>query len=1195
MSSTNDNHGKWSCVSNHHSISPLLTNLWNNFITHVHRDRLKMDDILKILSYCFNISSTMTGETRIIFESFKAAKLVLPINDNDEYKINHLSSSFYVNGFLVGFSSCYAASCRPGLSTCYTPTCPNKLYTQWLHIYNHVSKMEEKTWTEHVPKHILNTYPMREIKRQSAIAELIQSEIDYCKDLTILEEIYAIPFLKSQQIINQRQQNKFYAIVFESTLKLTKYHQQLCYQLVNHRQDTSLLFVDFVGNALLKHNSLLVDIYLTHANIHVEALHILNKEMDKNSSFKTFIEHQNEHPLTRKLDIHHYLTRPTLRLPKYKLQLETIAKYTDHMADQVALAAAIDTIHDLLNRMNDTIKRAEKRIQLLSMTSSISSSSLLLNTTHLHYHLQQATLIHHDRLQLSRVTSHSLRVQMCYVFLFSHALLITKPKGPPGNETFELIGRPIPLPMLSVTIQPNNLIIRRLSIKKQQKKSDLRHRFSLISNISSSESTESSSSSSSSSPSFETTSTLSPTTFSTTNTFSEIQTQLDQSLPSSSSSPLQQKQSPPPRIYLKSPDHYKQPNLGWKTSIVRPSSPTVTGLHVRARFFQAWNDIKKFQHHKKTFPTLEKMDKEKATSQQQKRTNSSSSSFFKRSSSLLLDRQSILYSSPLSLLTNTVSSSPTSPPHSSFTLFHSPSSSSTSSSSQQQQQSPTIKKYGQTRLTIKHLAYPEYHFDLRCQHHQQRDQWVECIQKALNDSSMKMIMKLPDLKKKNHPPFKLNMICDVPVGSNHSIDVNGDKKLLTGCGRIHCTLPFETSKGHHMIALGTQYGLWLASKEDSEFQLLDMIECHQLDIINNNIIIARSHRTLKAYTLDENYLSRLNNNNNNNINDNNHEEDDHLSTTYPYHSSLPPPSSTSPSSFLSSSTTKSHFSTTFNCTTIKKSKVIYFKIGTLYQKSVLCYLTKTIKHSLLKHHTSHYYLTILSLKSLQQQQQHYPYFKKEKTILLQLEDAVSFDIYNNQIYIRSLYHGIECVDVKTNHSIILNMNQQQHSTTTTSPTFSSIFSPILNDRPLQSSHPCNKYDIDNDNNNDNNQLHWIGCLHIPKDINYQSSSLALLCNRQQAYMVNMSTMTLFPEKEFSIPFESNVKSIAMIYPYLILFSTNVIEIRHIENSELVQVIPGQHIRCIYLSSSQQDTSPIIHFTMLKQTDHHILSVYQLVQ
>lgn len=248
-----------------------------------------------------------------------------------------------------------------------------------------------------------------------------------------------------------------------------------------------------MGNALLQHNSLLVDIYLTHANIHVEALHILNKEMDKNISFRNFIEQQNDHPLTRKLDIHHYLTRPTLRLPKYKLQLETIAKYTDHMADQVALAAAIDTIHDLLNRMNDTIKRAEKRIQLLSMTSSIfsSTSSLLLNTTLLHHHLQQATLLHHDRLQLSRVTSHSLRVQMCHVFLFSHALLLTKPKGPPGNETFELIGRPIPLPMLSVTLQPNNLIIRRLSIKKQQKKSDLRHRFSLISNISSSESSES--------------------------------------------------------------------------------------------------------------------------------------------------------------------------------------------------------------------------------------------------------------------------------------------------------------------------------------------------------------------------------------------------------------------------------------------------------------------------------------------------------------------------------------------------------------------------------------------------------------------------------------------------------------------------------------------------------------------------------
>lgn len=128
------------------------------------------------------------------------------------------------------------------------------------------------------------------------------------------------------------------------------------------------------------------------------------------------------------------------------------------------------------------------------------------------------------------------------------------------------------------------------------------------------------------------------------------------------------------------------------------------------------------------------------------------------------------------------------------------------------------------------------------------------------------------------------------------------------------------------------------------------------------------------------------------------------------------------------------------------------------------------------------------------------------------------------------------------------MNQHQHRSTpsSTSSFFPSSFSC---DYSLQQSQHRHKNDNDNNNNNNNDdsQLHWIGCLHIPKDIDYQSSSLALLCNRQQAYMINISTMTLFPEKEFNISFESNVKSIAMIYPYLILFSTNVIEIRHIEN------------------------------------------------
>lgn len=92
----------------------------------------------------------MTGQTRILFSSFLAAKLLLPEHNNGTHinpsttiatdnQHTYVISSLLqdqVNGFLVGFAHCYAAGCKPTQPSCYAPTCPHKIYTQWLSVYN---------------------------------------------------------------------------------------------------------------------------------------------------------------------------------------------------------------------------------------------------------------------------------------------------------------------------------------------------------------------------------------------------------------------------------------------------------------------------------------------------------------------------------------------------------------------------------------------------------------------------------------------------------------------------------------------------------------------------------------------------------------------------------------------------------------------------------------------------------------------------------------------------------------------------------------------------------------------------------------------------------------------------------------------------------------------------------------------------
>lgn len=62
-----------------------------------------------------------------------------------------------------------------------------------------------------------------------------------------------------------------------------------------------------------------------------------------------------------------------------------------------------------------------------------------------------------------------------------------------------------------------------------------------------------------------------------------------------------------------------------------------------------------------------------------------------------------------------------------------------------------------------------------------------------------------------------------------------------------------------------------------------------------------------------------------------------------------------------------------------------------------------------------------------------------------------------------------------------------------------------------------------------------------------------------------------------IEWEGKAQRVAMHMPYILLFDTHFIEIRHIETGHLVQIIPGSEIRCVWdgraIDSETGVTSP----------------------
>ncbi|KAI9300993.1 CNH domain-containing protein [Cunninghamella echinulata] len=100
----------------------------------------------------------------------------------------------------------------------------------------------------------------------------------------------------------------------------------------------------------------------------------------------------------------------------------------------------------------------------------------------------------------------------------------------------------------------------------------------------------------------------------------------------------------------------------------------------------------------------------------------------------------------------------------------------------------------------------------------------------------------------------------------------------------------------------------------------------------------------------------------------------------------------------------------------------------------------------------------------------------------------------------------------------------------------------------------------------------------------------LLCYDAFAFLVD--THGSFVQETYSwIAWEGQPQSIAFYYPYVIAFDPQFIEIRHVETGELIQTLPGVHMRCLQFTNDA--FHPIIHGCMAHPFKPEYQYVFQL--
>jgi hypothetical protein len=199
---------------------------------------------------------------------------------------------------------------------------------------------------------------------------------------------------------------------------------------------------------------------------------------------------------------------------------------------------------------------------------------------------------------------------------------------------------------------------------------------------------------------------------------------------------------------------------------------------------------------------------------------------------------------------------------------------------------------------------------------------------------------------------------------------------------------------------------------------------------------------------------------------------------------------------------------------LHKSGVLHFAVGTLRGEPILCYLrrrrTGSVRLVLMFYRTEGASST--------------PWFKKFREYKPLFIQPCDLKIIHDNVYIRSVTEGIEKVDIL---SWILGASSLSNSGSSSfqQPKYS-----YRIDLPVP-------YHTIHAHQTDDAALKTIG--YVPLN----QPGTGLICSAQSASPVADPDADSLQQE---IEFEAEAKSIVVNYPYLIAFSPNVIEIRHLE-------------------------------------------------
>jgi len=206
-------------------------------------------------------------------------------------------------------------------------------------------------------------------------SELFHTERSHVRALKVLSHVFHKPLLESQVLpLDQIQ------LLFSNLDEMLMIHSHFNQAMKRKKKENPL--VGNVGELLLEMfdgeaGEIFEKAASTYCAKQQVALDALRDRRRKDSKLNAFLNEVEANPLCRRLQLKDQILTGMLRLTKYPLLFENLAKYTpdNNEKEKAAILRSLDRSKEILSRVNQAVKEAEDHQRLTEIQRTIDRSA----------------------------------------------------------------------------------------------------------------------------------------------------------------------------------------------------------------------------------------------------------------------------------------------------------------------------------------------------------------------------------------------------------------------------------------------------------------------------------------------------------------------------------------------------------------------------------------------------------------------------------------------------------------------------------------------------------------------------------------------------------------------------------------------------------------------------------------------------